>query len=171
MSEQQIFIEAMEKETPEDRHRFLIEACGEDQELRQRLERLIQQATKVGSFLQTPAVDTTQTIDLRIASRQPAQIGPYKIREKIAEGGMGAVYVAEQTKPVRRKVALKVIRPGLAGPNVVARFEAERQALAMMNHPNIARVLDGGATEDDLPYFVMELVQDCRSPSTATRND
>ena len=86
------------------------------------------------------------TIGQTAARTQLQQIGPYKIREKIAEGGMGAVYIAEQTKPVRRKVALKVIKPGVAGPQVVARFEAERQALAMMDHPNIARVLDGGAT-------------------------
>ncbi|MCA9131332.1 MAG: serine/threonine protein kinase, partial [Planctomycetales bacterium] len=88
-----------------------------------------------------------------------SQIGPYKIREQLAEGGMGIVYVAEQSRPVQRKVALKVIKPGLATKDVIARFEAERQALAMMEHPNIARVIDGGATESGNPYFVMELVQ------------
>ncbi|MCH5376972.1 MAG: serine/threonine-protein kinase, partial [Planctomycetes bacterium] len=123
-------------------------------------QQLLKAHDEATQFLESPAVGTVPTLAAEaIPVRQRDSIGPYKIREKIAEGGMGAVYVAEQTEPVRRKVALKVIRPGLAGPNVVARFEAERQALAMMNHPNIARVLDGGATDDQLPYFVMELVQ------------
>ena len=86
-------------------------------------------------------------------------IGPYKLLEQIGEGGMGVVYMAEQTQPVRRKVALKVIKPGMDTKQVIARFEAERQALAMMDHPNIAKVLDAGATESGRPYFVMELVR------------
>ena len=86
-------------------------------------------------------------------------IGPYKLLEVIGEGGMGVVYLAEQTKPVRRKVALKIIKPGMDTKQVIARFEAERQALAMMEHPSIAKVLDGGATESGRPYFVMELVR------------
>ena len=86
-------------------------------------------------------------------------IGPYKLLQKIGEGGMGVVFMAEQTQPVRRKVALKVIKPGMDTGQVVARFEAERQALAMMDHPNIARVLDAGATDTGRPYFVMELVK------------
>ena len=86
-------------------------------------------------------------------------IGPYKLLEQIGEGGMGVVYVAEQTQPVRRKVALKIIKPGMDTKQVIARFEAERQALAMMDHPNIAKVLDAGATETGRPYFVMELVR------------
>ena len=86
-------------------------------------------------------------------------IGPYKLREKIGEGGMGVVYLAEQEKPVRRKVALKIIKPGMDTEQVVARFEAERQALALMDHPNIAKVLDGGRTESGRPYFVMEYVK------------
>ena len=87
------------------------------------------------------------------------EIGPYKIREQIGEGGMGVVYVAEQTEPVQRKVALKIIKPGMDTKEVIARFEAERQALAFMEHPNIARVLDAGATESGRSYFVMELVR------------
>ena len=111
-------------------------------------------------ILENSNTDVAFTCDFTPSpERVGSKLGPYKILEKIAEGGMGVVYVAEQTQPVRRKVALKVIRPGMAGKNVVARFEAERQALAMMNHPNIARVFDGGATEEQLPYFVMELVQ------------
>src|SRR5207244_1709120 len=86
------------------------------------------------------------------------QIGPYRLLKKLGAGGMGAVYLAEQEQPVRRKVALKVIKPGLDKEQVIARFEAERQALALMNHPNIAKVFDGGATTDGWPYFVMELV-------------
>src|SRR5215469_16355975 len=87
------------------------------------------------------------------------KIGPYKRMEQIGEGGFGLVFVAEQTEPVRRKVALKVIKPGMDSRQVIARFEAERQALALMDHPNIARVLDAGATDSGRPYFVMELVR------------
>ena len=92
--------------------------------------------------------------------RAPARsIGPYKLMEQIGEGGMGVVYMAEQTEPIRRKVALKIIKPGMDTKQVIARFEAERQALAMMDHPNIAKVHDAGATESGRPYFVMELVR------------
>src|SRR5262249_2664303 len=87
------------------------------------------------------------------------RVGPYKLLEEIGEGGFGVVFMAEQTHPVRRRVALKVIKPGMASRQVVARFEAERQALALMDHPNIARALDAGATEQGRPYFVMELVK------------
>src|SRR5690606_17903928 len=88
-----------------------------------------------------------------------ADVGPYKLLEQIGEGGMGSVYVAEQTHPVRRRVALKLIKPGMDTRQVLARFEAERQALALMDHPNIAKVHDAGATESGRPYFVMELVK------------
>src|ERR1019366_7668026 len=90
------------------------------------------------------------------------RIGPYKLLQKIGEGGCGVVYMAEQEKPVRRRVALKIIKLGMDTKSVIARFEAERQALAMMDHPNIARVLDAGATEIGRPYFVMELVHGIR---------
>ena len=104
------------------------------------------------------------TIKIVPASLAPTQkpgdwIGPYKLLQKIGEGGCGVVYMAEQEKPVRRRVALKVIKLGMDTKSVIARFEAERQALAMMDHPNIARVLDAGATETGRPYFVMELVR------------
>ena len=88
----------------------------------------------------------------------PAQIGPYHIIELLGQGGMGAVYLAEQTQPFRRRVAVKVIKPGMDSEQVIARFETERQALALMNHPNVARVLDAGTTADGRPYFVMEHV-------------
>jgi len=96
-------------------------------------------------------------------------IGRYRLLEKIGEGGFGVVYMAEQQEPVQRKVALKIIKPGMDTREVIARFEAERQALALMDHPSIARVLDGGATEAQRPYFVMELVRGIPSPSFATR--
>ena len=94
-------------------------------------------------------------------------IGPYKLLQQIGEGGMGVVYMAEQTEPVQRKVALKIIKPGMDSRQVIARFEAERQALALMDHPNIARVLDAGTTDTGRPYFVMELVKGVPITSTA----
>ena len=99
------------------------------------------------------------TIDQPVAEQPGTSIGPYKLVEEIGEGGMGSVFMALQMEPVRRKVALKVIKPGMDSKQVISRFEAERQALAMMDHPNIARVFDGGATESGRPYFVMELVK------------
>src|SRR5262249_31073161 len=100
------------------------------------------------------------TIDQPPETEDPGTvIGPYKLLEPIGEGGMGVVYMAEQTRPMRRKVALKIIKPGMDTKQVIARFEAERQALALMDHPNIARVLDAGGTERGRPYFVMELVR------------
>src|SRR3954454_23904255 len=105
-----------------------------------------------------PNVESTVVVQC-VSEKAGDTIGRYKLREKIGEGGWGAVYVAEQEEPVRRRVALKVIKPGMDSRQVIARFEAERQALAMMDHPNIARVLDAGATENGRPYFVMELVK------------
>ena len=101
-----------------------------------------------------------RTIDARPTTECPgSQIGPYKLRECLGEGGMGVVWAAEQSTPIRRKVALKVIKPGMDSEAVVARFEAEREALALMDHPNIARVLDAGTTNRGRPYFVMELIR------------
>jgi serine/threonine protein kinase/tetratricopeptide (TPR) repeat protein len=157
MREQEIYIEAMTRE-PSERYRFLDEACGDDLALRGRLKRLFQHADMVEGFLEQPP--HAEYLVRQLPFTTPgARIGPYKIRELIGEGGMGEVYVAEQLEPVRRKVALKIIRPGMATKQVVARFEAERQALALMDHPHIARIFDGGATEAGQPYFVMELVQ------------
>jgi len=156
----QLFHEAIESVAPEKWSSFLDEACGENSVLRQRVEALLNAHVAEGSWLDRPAVLVGDHPP--IASPPPvvgAQIGPYKIREQIGEGGMGEVYVAEQVEPVRRKVALKIIRPGMATKQVVARFEAERQALALMDHPHIARIFDGGATDPGQPYFVMELVQ------------
>ncbi|MFO0845218.1 MAG: serine/threonine-protein kinase [Gemmataceae bacterium] len=113
-----------------------------------------------GSFLEPPATPPFDTVDeVPVAERPGAVIGPYKLMEEIGEGGMGLVFVAEQQQPVRRRVALKIIKPGMDTRQVVARFEAERQALALMDHTNIAHVFDGGTTTSGRPYFVMELVK------------
>ncbi len=112
------------------------------------------------SFLESPPPGVDATIQLAPITEKPGTlIDRYKLLEQIGEGGFGVVFMAEQEKPVRRKVALKVIKPGMDTKEVIARFEAERQALAMMDHPNIAKVLDAGATESGRPYFVMELVR------------
>src|SRR5207247_2848703 len=108
----------------------------------------------------SPSSHLAASVDERLVSECPGTvIGPYKLLEQIGEGGFGVVYMAEQQQPVRRKVALKVIKPGMDSKQVIARFEAERQALALMDHTNIARVLDAGATDSGRPYFVMELVR------------
>ena len=108
----------------------------------------------------TTSPDETDQLAPRPITEGPGtRIGPYRLREKIGEGGMGVVYLAEQEKPVRRRVALKIIKPGMDTEQVVIRFEAERQALALMDHPSIARVFDAGATDTGRPYFVMELVK------------
>ena len=155
-----IFLAALEKSSPEERAAYLDIACGDNAELRSRVERLLDAHPKVASFLESPAPGISETLDQSAASEQPGtQIGPYKLIEEIGEGGMGVVYRAEQQEPVRRKVALKIIKPGMDTRDVIARFQVERQALAMMDHPNIARVFGAGATESGRPYFVMELVQ------------
>jgi serine/threonine protein kinase/tetratricopeptide (TPR) repeat protein len=136
---------------------FVAEACGGNAELRARVDQLLHAHQASGSIHGGPA--SRGTIDEPITAHPGMVIGPYKLMEEIGEGGMGLVFVAEQQRPVRRKVALKVIKPGMDTRQVVARFEAERQALALMDHPNIARVLDGGETERGRPYFVMELVK------------
>jgi serine/threonine protein kinase/TPR repeat protein len=146
---------------PEDRAAYLDESCGDDGDLRQRVEVLLQ-AHVGGEFLEEPAAPlAAQTLRISpvISERPGDMIGRYKLLQQIGEGGCGVVYMAEQEKPVQRRVALKVIKLGMDTKQVIARFEAERQALAMMDHPNIAKVLDGGATETGRPYFVMELVR------------
>jgi serine/threonine protein kinase len=155
-----IFFAAREVTNAEDRAAYLDRVCGDDEELRRRVERLLDAQSKVGSFLESPAPSPTVSVNGETVTEGPGQsIGPYKLMEQIGEGGMGFVYVAEQHQPVRRKVALKIIKPGMDTKQVVARFEAERQALAMMDHPNIAKVHDGGTTPSGRPYFVMELVR------------
>jgi eukaryotic-like serine/threonine-protein kinase len=160
MSERDIFMAVVQKEGAEARAVYLREACGADAALRQRVEDLLRAYERASGFLESPAPVLAEGLNGQpLAERPGTAIGPYKLLEQIGEGGMGVVYLAEQTLPVRRKVALKIIRPGLDTRQVIARFEAERQALALMDHPNIARVLDAGATESGRPYFAMELVE------------
>ncbi len=155
-----IFFSALARSAGQERAAFLNETCGVDAALRQHVERLVAAQPQQGSFLNEPALSPAATVDeLPIAERTGSVIGPYKLMEQIGEGGFGLVFVAEQQQPVRRKVALKIIKPGMDSRDIIARFEAERQALALMEHPNIAKVFDAGATESGRPYFVMELVR------------
>ena len=155
----QLFLQALEQPSPAERQQFLDSACGSDAALRAEVDALLQAGARAGSFLESPAHGLVATVDAPITERPGTVIGPYNLLEQIGEGGFGIVFMAEQTQPVRRKVALKVLKPGMDTRQVVARFEAERQALAIMDHPNIAKVHDGGATASGRPYFVMELVK------------
>lgn len=160
-----LFNDALELESDEGREQFLEKACPENASMRRHVRKLLAAHLGAGNFLPVEDCCTAGggAFKSNSAVHESAMVGktvgPYKIRERIGEGGMGAVYVAEQTQPVKRRVALKLIRSSLPTSDVVGRFEAERQALAMMNHPNIARVLDGGTTDSGQPYFAMELVQ------------
>ena len=146
MDEQALFDQALAT-PPSARAAFLEEACAGDPGLRQRLEVLLHAHEHPGSFLGGPALGLAATVaEPRVSERPGTVIGAYKLMEQIGEGGMGLVFVAEQQQPVRRKVAVKVIKPGMDTRQVIARFEAERQALALMDHPNIAKVLEGGET-------------------------
>jgi serine/threonine protein kinase/tetratricopeptide (TPR) repeat protein/WD40 repeat protein len=160
MNAEEILVAAVEKKTPAERVAYLDGACGSDAALRSLVEGLLRSHEAAGSFLEQPLFEPSPTLDQPPHSEKPSTvIGPYKLLQQIGEGGMGVVYMAEQTHPVQRKVALKLIKAGMDSKQVSARFEAERQALALMDHPNIARVFDGGATADGRPYFVMELVK------------
>jgi eukaryotic-like serine/threonine-protein kinase len=172
-----IFGKAISIPQAAEREAYLQEICAGDAELRSEVERLVRDHFRAGHFLEQPAI-VVETVPPPPAAERPGTlIGPYKLLEQIREGGMGLVYMAEQQRPVRRLVALKIIKPGMDSQQVIARFEAERQALAMMDHPNIAKVLDAGTvgdrrasvpacsgTSEDAyatgrPYFVMELVR------------
>ncbi len=158
--EQSIFTEALEKTTPAERAAYLDQACAGDPVLRERVERLLARHEEAGSFLERLAAQGPDvTTEAAIREGPGTIIGSYKLLEQIGEGGFGVVFMAEQTQPIRRKVALKILKPGMDTRQVVARFEAERQALALMEHPNIARVLDGGETATGRPFFVMELIR------------
>ncbi len=156
--EQSIFLAALELPTPAERAAYLKGACGADTALLANVQELLAAQEKDDGFLDRPPPNATVD-EQPVAERPGSVIGPYKLLEQIGEGGFGLVFVAEQQRPVRRKVALKVIKPGMDSKQVIARFEAERQALALMDHPNIAKVHDGGTTASGLPYFVMELVK------------
>jgi serine/threonine protein kinase/WD40 repeat protein len=153
-----LFFAALEKRTPLERNAYLDQACTGDPELRRCVERMLDAQPKIGDFLQLPAASAT-TESPPISERPGSVIGAYKLLQELGEGGFGVVFLAEQTEPVRRKVALKIIKPGMDCKQVIARFEAERQALALMDHPNISKVHDAGTTDSGRPYFVMELVK------------
>jgi serine/threonine protein kinase/Flp pilus assembly protein TadD len=153
-----IFLSALEYEGPEA-DEFVSGACAANAELRGRVDELLKAHRRLGEIDDRPTRSPSQ-LSAELPLESPGtHIGPYRLLEQIGEGGFGIVYMAEQTQPVRRKVALKIIKPGMDTRRVIARFEAERQALALMDHPNIARVFDGGATATGRPYFVMELVR------------
>jgi serine/threonine protein kinase len=196
MNERDIFIAALHENDPATRAAFLDKVCGDDRTLRKQVEQLLREEEQLGSFLERPAEPQPGTGPVTRTPADPAPaplegpgsvIGPYKLLQEIGEGGMGTVYMAQQTEPVKRLVALKLIKPGMDSKQVLARFDAERQALALMDHPNIAKVLDAGTVGSgqsavgsgtvgtkgsaslptancllptaERPYFVMELVK------------
>jgi eukaryotic-like serine/threonine-protein kinase len=189
MSERDLFIAALQIKEPVERSAWLDRECGGDTALRQRIDVLLQALDKAGSLLESPAVAVGPTIDAPTTEAPGNVVGPYKLLEVIGEGGMGTVWMAQQSEPIKRLVAIKLIKPGMDSKQVLARFDAERQALALMDHPNIAKVFDAGTTSEvrgqksevssqksvvgdnhltsDLrpltsgvrPYFVMELVK------------
>ena len=154
MNEQTIFSAALEQ--PLDARRAFLETACEDPAMRLRIEKLLAAYENAPNFMGQPAGTLVSTSP---GEQTGTQIGRYRLREQIGQGGMGVVYLADQKEPVIRKVALKIIKPGMASTEVINRFESERQALSMMDHPSIARVFDGGVTDTGQPYFVMELVQ------------
>lgn len=172
-SEEEIFAEVILRKSPEDRLAYLDLACGGDTDLRRGIERLLQASERAGEFMER-SPGTSARLDLDSALSTPGRapnapgigaeapgtrLGRYRLIEQLGEGGYGTVYLAEQEEPVRRQVALKIIKLGMDTRSVIARFEAERQALALMDHPNIAKVLDAGATDTGRPFFVMEFVR------------
>jgi len=174
--EDDLFEAALLKSFGAERAAFLDGECRSDPELRARVEMMLEGHLNAEGFLEifperatTPdAVTSPETAEVE---QLGSSIGPYKLRQKLGEGGCGVVYLAEQNQPVRRRVALKVIKLGMDTRSVIARFEAERQALALMDHPNIAKVLDAGATETGRPYFVMELVRGIRISEYCDQNN
>jgi WD40 repeat protein/serine/threonine protein kinase len=159
----------------EERAGYLDRVCAGDAALRRRVEELLRSHSLAESFLEEPPVSVgagqTSKSDVPLAEKVGDHIGRYKLLQQIGEGGCGVVYMAEQQEPVRRRVALKIIKLGMDTKNVIARFEAERQALAMMDHPNIAKVLEAGATDKGRPYFVMELVRGLKMTDYCDKNN
>jgi len=158
-----IFSRACEIPDAEAREAFLASSCGEDAELRLEVERLLVDAERAEDAFGLETEVEDQATEMRdvasITEREGDRVGPYVLRQIIGEGGFGEVWMAEQQEPISRLVALKLVKAGMDTKQVLARFEAERQALAMMDHPNIAKVLDAGATSSGRPYFAMELVK------------
>jgi serine/threonine protein kinase len=158
MTEQDLFVAALQINDRAERSAYLNRECGDDTRLRQRLQVLLRAHAEAADFLESPPTGSYQSTSPP-AETAGSMIGPYKLLQLIGEGGMGAVFMAEQEQPVRRRVAIKVIKPGMDTGQVISRFEAERQALALMDHPNIAKVLEAGTTPAGRPFFVMELVK------------
>src|SRR6266699_1427484 len=157
---------------PERRAAYVLAACAGEDLLRQRVEALLRAHDSAGTFMDSLAVDSRRETPVVKPSEQPGdRIGRYKLLQQIGEGGCGVVYMAEQQEPVRRRVALKVIKLGMDTKQVIARFEAERQALALMDHPNIAKVFDAGATNTGRPFFVMELVRGIKLTDYCDQNN
>jgi serine/threonine protein kinase len=156
---QTIFLNALEKLGNDERMAYVVSECAGNEGLQREVEELLEHARRLGRFMEDDGAPGVATEVRPITEHPGDSIGPYKLLQQIGEGGFGVVFMAEQTAPVKRKVALKVIKPGMDTRQVIARFEAERQALALMDHPNIAKVLDAGATETGRPFFVMELVR------------
>ena len=163
----EIFLRVLETDDLEGRDTLIDSACGDDDSVRSEVESLLRENEAIGDFLQGPAVVSQReppkvslpSREAEVKESRGDTIGPFKLLEPLGEGGCGMVYAAEQSTPVKRTVALKIIKLGMDTKSVIARFETERQALAMMDHPNIAKVFDAGATETGRPYFVMELVR------------
>src|SRR5262245_4309344 len=158
MTEREIFLEALEMSTPEARAAYLKDACAGDVALHRKVEELLKEHFSNDSLVAGPAVEGGRS-EVESPQTPAPMVGRYKLLEKIGEGGFGEVWMAEQREPIKRRVALKIIKLGMDSRQVVARFEAERQALAMMDHANIARIFDAAVTEAGRPYFVMELVR------------
>ena len=157
---QRIFATALEMDCEERRDDYLDEVCAGHAEIRGEVNALLDAHDNAGRFMNRDVVTPTRALASEPVSVETGStIGPYKLLQVIGEGGMGVVYMAEQTEPVKRRVALKLVRPDMDSSAVVARFDAERQALAMMDHPNVAKVFDAGTSQSGRPYFVMELVK------------
>ncbi|HNQ91126.1 MAG TPA: protein kinase, partial [Verrucomicrobiota bacterium] len=152
----EIFADAIELRDPAERERYLEQACGGDVQLRGIVDSLLAAHEEAAGFME-PVRGAAE--ERRVGEGPGSVVGRYRLLQEIGEGGFGLVFMAEQTEPVQRKVALKILKAGMDTREVIARFEAERQALALMDHPHIARVLDAGATESGRPYFVMELIK------------
>jgi WD40 repeat protein/serine/threonine protein kinase len=171
-----LFWEALQRASGAEREAYLDEACAGNEALHRRLSALLRADESADPFLEPQVVDllgqtTTRPEPDFAVEEAGARIGRYKLLEKIGEGGCGVVYMAEQEEPIRRRVALKVIKLGMDTRQVIARFESERQALALMDHPNIAKVLDAGATDTGRPYFVMELVRGLKITDFCDQNN
>jgi serine/threonine protein kinase/tetratricopeptide (TPR) repeat protein len=165
-----ILVEALRRSGKDNRREYLEETCGIDTPLRAEIDSLLHAYEDQASVLKAPPDLLDETLDV-VTEHPGAVIGRYKLLEKIGEGGFGVVYMADQTQPISRRVAFKIIKLGMDTKEVIARFEAERQALAMMEHPNIAKVLDAGATDTGRPYFVMELVKGIPITEYCDKND